>query len=821
MQDRLGSAKYFTKLDLKDGFYNIMIHPDDRHKTAFRTRYGHFEFVVLPMGLTNSPATFMRMMNRIFGSLYDKCVIAYVDDILIYSETLNQHLADVEAVLTLLQSNTLFLKMSKCQFAMNSVDFCGTTLSGLGIHLDNSKLAPLFNTPAPRTIKQLQSLLGICNWFRDFIPEFSLVAAPLTELTKKTTPWLWTPLHQNAMMLLLYRIATAPCLRYFDPDLETFIYTDASLFGLGGWIGQKHTDGIHPIMFWSRKLIAAEIKYHTHERELLALVEITKKARHYLLGHPAIANTDHRALIYLQNQPRLSVRQANWVEHLQQFDIKIEYLPGLFNYLADHLSRNPAFTPKCPKCDGTVDLVNSRGEIMSCDHERVLTSEDDVYTTQSGNATTQLPKPLAIDDDDNTTQSGNATTQLPKPRISVDPIRTEIAARFPKCAGNLKKLEKHWQISEGLLYYNYRLFIPEKFQSDLLHDYHSTPAAGHLGFQKTLNRISKLYYWPTMRVDCYTFTTNCPRCQLTKKSTDPKRALLRPLDIPTEIFHSVHLDFFPAPKNSHNEDNVMVMCDKSSKIIELVPCMKTSTAIDIADLFFKYWLCRGYPLPKIIFSDRDSKFISAFWKQLMVSMGVKLQLPTARHQQTNSTAEHVVKQAKICLRALGRPKMWRDDLPAITFALNSAVHATTGFSPFHLALGLDSSAKNPWQPFANDKSILEKAIASSLHKTDQAETHYNRRATAYKPLAVKDWVLLNREGLNWPPDSNEAKSYLTPKIGPFQIVEAQYFGNSTHHVEDPSCLCPRTTYVLHRLPSRYRRLTLTQTNILKSRRSSR
>jgi hypothetical protein len=190
MQDRLGSAKYFTKLDLKDGFYNILIHPDDRQKTAFRTRYGHFEFVVLPMGLTNSLATFMRMMNRIFGSLYDKCVIAYVDDILIYSETLNQHLADVEAVLTLLQSNTLFLKMSKCQFAMNSVDFCGTTVSGLGIHLDNSKLAPLFNTPAPRTIKQLQSLLGVCNWFRDFTPDFSLVAAPLTELTKKTTPWL-------------------------------------------------------------------------------------------------------------------------------------------------------------------------------------------------------------------------------------------------------------------------------------------------------------------------------------------------------------------------------------------------------------------------------------------------------------------------------------------------------------------------------------------------------------------------------------------------------------------------------------------------------
>ena len=715
MQDRLGSAKYFTKLDLKDGFYNILIHPEDRHKTAFRTRYGHFEFVVLPMGLTNSPGTFMRMMNRIFGLLYDKCVIAYVDDILIYSETYDQHLIDLEAVFTLLQSNTLFLKSAKCQFAMDSVDFCGTTVSSNGIHLDQSKLEPLFNTPAPKTVKQLQSLLGICNWFRDFIPEFSLIAAPLTELTKKDNPWLWTPLHQSSMMLLLYRIATAPCLRYFNPDLETFIYTDASLYGLGGWIGQKHDDGIHPIMFWSRKLIPAEIKYHTHERELLALVEITKKARHYLLGHPAIANTDHRALIFLQSQPRLSVRQANWVEHLQQFDIKIEYLPGIFNFLADCLSRNPEFTPKCPKCDGQVDLVNSKGEIVLIEHEELDNIEEVV----------DLP---------------HDKDELPIPRFSTDPLRIAISKEFPKHAGTAEKLEKHWLLSEGLLYYGNRLFIPTEFRADLLHDNHSTAAAGHLGFQKTLNRIAKLYYWPTMRVDCHEFARNCTRCQLTKKSTAPKRAVLQPLEIPTEAFKSVHLDFFPAPLNSQKEDNVLVIVDKTSKIVELIPCKRTSTAIDIADLFFKNWLCRGYPLPNTIFSDRDSKFISSFWKQLMVSMGVKLALPTARHQQTNSTAEHVVKQAKICLRALGRPNLWQNDLPAIAFALNSAVHSTTGFAPFHLALGLDSTAKNPWHPYSNDKAILDKAISNSLQKTDQAETHYNRKATAYETLSGYYWT---------------------------------------------------------------------------------
>jgi hypothetical protein len=218
-------------------------------------------------------------------------------------------------------------------------------------------------------------------------------------------------------------------------------------------------------------------------------------------------------LIYLQNQPRLSVRQANWVEHLQQFDIKIEYLPGKLNFLADHLSRNPEFIPKCPKCEGTVDLVNSHGKIISCEHDELLIIEKAEISTFDAEI-------------------------FPKPRISTDPIRDAISANFPKCAGTKDNLEKHWRIVDNILYYNYRIFIPTEFQSDLLHDNHSTPAAGHLGFQKTLNQISKIYYWPTMRLDCYNFTKNCDRCQLTKISTDPKRAMLQALDIPTELFAS-------------------------------------------------------------------------------------------------------------------------------------------------------------------------------------------------------------------------------------------------------------------------------------------
>ena len=390
MQERLSSAKFFTKLDLRDGFHNIMLHPDDQHKTAFRTRYGHFEFKVLPFGLCNAPATFTRMMNRIFGDLYDTCIIAYVDDILIYSKTEEDHLRHLDLVFQRLQENKLFLKLSKCAFGKSSVDFCGTTVSSQGVHIDNSKLEALFATPAPTNVKQLQSFLGICNWFRDFIPDFSIIAHCLTELTKKSTPWDWNYNHQTAILILLHKIANAPCLTYFNPELETHVYTDASLYGIGGWIGQTHADEkIHPIAFWSRKLLPAEVNYPTHERELLAIVEMTKRFRHFLLGRTCFVHTDHKALEFLQTQPNLSVRQVNWVDHLQQFDLIIAYLAGPLNHLADYLSRRPDFSPKCPKCSTNMPIVISSIEKLK--NDRNLNNPP-----QSGNATAQI-------------QSGNAT----------------------------------------------------------------------------------------------------------------------------------------------------------------------------------------------------------------------------------------------------------------------------------------------------------------------------------------------------------------------------------------------------------------------------
>jgi hypothetical protein len=241
-----------------------------------------------------------------------------------------------------------------------------------------------------------------------------------------------------------------------------------------------------------------------------------------------ISQTDHKALIYLQNQPKLSIRQANLVEWLQQFNIKIEYLPGLYNFLADHLSRNPEFTPTCPRCQETFTLSRE-------------------------------VKPIEVN---------QSEVVVP---FDTKKIAIEIEKEFPDCAGQPDKLERHWTFTEGLLYYLGKLFIPTSVRIDLLHDHHSVAQAGHLGFQKTLNRLLPLYYWPTMRKDCYNFIKKCDPCQRSKKSNQPTRTILKTLPVPIERFRTVQMDFFPTPRDSAGYNSVMIIVDKlqSSSIYNL------------------------------------------------------------------------------------------------------------------------------------------------------------------------------------------------------------------------------------------------------------
>jgi hypothetical protein len=356
MRDRLVGAEIFTSMDLRDGFYNVRVAAEDVHKTAFRSRYGHFEFLVCPFGLCNSPATFVRMMNRVFGDLYDQYVISYVDDILIYSKTEEEHCRQLEEFLKRMEREDLYAKLVKCRFGQPEVTFCGHLVSKKGIQISPEKIKTVQDFPEPTNVPELQAFLGLTGWLRDFVENYASKALPLTNLLRKKNKWQWASDEKNAVNLLKRAITEAPVLKIFDPGLPTTVHVDASTFAGGGWIGQQHEDGEHPILYWSRKWNGAQLHYHTYEHELMALHDLLLHARPYLIAQQFKVLTDHKALVWINTQPHLNRRQAGWILDLQQFDFLVEHTPGKFNTIADVLSRNPEYAPKCVKCRNPINL---------------------------------------------------------------------------------------------------------------------------------------------------------------------------------------------------------------------------------------------------------------------------------------------------------------------------------------------------------------------------------------------------------------------------------------------------------------------------------
>ena len=346
MFDRLKGAKYFTKLDLKDAYHRIRIRRGDEWKTAFRTRYGHFEYVVMPFGLANAPATFQAYMERSMEGLVDWICIVYMDDILIYGgDTLEEHQECVRQVLQRLRENGLYIKATKCAWAASEVTFLGFVIGRGGIWMEPNRVEAISEWPVPRTLRELQVFLGFINFYRKFIEYFSKVAAPMTELLKRSAAaWEWTESANASFETMKQRFTTAPLLRYFDPELRTKVRTDASGFALGAILLQLHGDRWHPVAYWSRKMKGPEERYLVHDQELLAIVEAAKHWRHYLLSAKETVEmiTDHNNLKYFLSTKKLNGRQARAAEYLSQFDIKIVFEPGKTNP-ADALSRRPDY----------------------------------------------------------------------------------------------------------------------------------------------------------------------------------------------------------------------------------------------------------------------------------------------------------------------------------------------------------------------------------------------------------------------------------------------------------------------------------------------
>ncbi len=346
--DRLRRARVFTKLDLKDAYHRLRIREGDEWKTAFRTRYGHFEYCVMPFGLSNAPATFQAYINHALVGLVDVTCVVYLDDILIYSENPDEHTKAVRQVLERLQQYCLFVNLDKCDFNTDKVEFLGFVISPDGVAMEESRVTAIQNWPIPETTREVQVFLGFANFYRRFIYAYSRVATGLTNILKGGRPFEWTKEAAESFERLQRAFTIAPMLRHFDPVLRIRVETDASGFAIAGILTQLFGEGAesnwHPIAYYSKKMSDAEGRYETHDSELLAIIVAFRTWRHYLAyaRREVVVKTDHNNLKYFMTKRKLNSRQARWAEELAAFDFILEYRAGSKNP-ADGPSRRPDF----------------------------------------------------------------------------------------------------------------------------------------------------------------------------------------------------------------------------------------------------------------------------------------------------------------------------------------------------------------------------------------------------------------------------------------------------------------------------------------------
>ncbi|GBG73266.1 hypothetical protein CBR_g12985 [Chara braunii] len=340
--DRVQGCWYFSTIDLKSGYHQIAIRPEDQHKTAFQTRYGLYEFVVMPFGLCNAPGTFQHAMNRIFHDYLDKFDFVYLDGILIFSRTIEEHVAHLDKVLSLLRQHKFKINGEKCEFGHTRILYLGDKISSEGLKPDDAKVASIRDWPRPQSVTEMRFFLG--GYYCNFVKNYSIVTAPLTDLTRLDTPWEWTNRCEAAFRHLKHGLTHHEVLKLPDPDKVFIVTTDASQYGIGVMLAQQEGPKLRPVEYLPKKMPSQKLAKSTYEKELYAIYKALTHWRHYLLGRFFIVRIDHPTLKWMRTQPVLSDALKRWIEVIAQYDFEPQYLKGEYNNIADTLSHRPDFS---------------------------------------------------------------------------------------------------------------------------------------------------------------------------------------------------------------------------------------------------------------------------------------------------------------------------------------------------------------------------------------------------------------------------------------------------------------------------------------------
>lgn len=744
MKDRLAGAEWFTRLDLPWGFGHIRVREGDEWKTAFRTRYGHFEYQVMPMGLTNAPATFQSMIDHTLRPFLDQFVFVYIDDILIYSKTLKEHRKHVRQVLQKLADANLSVHPEKSEFHVQKTIFLGFEITPGEIRMEPAKVEAVRDWPVPTDQKEVRAFIGYINFYRSFIKGFGKIAKPLHELTGEGNSFVWGERQQQAFEELKGRICEEPVLRMPDFSRPFFLETDASDYAIGAELYQRFDDGRHPVGFFSKKISGPALNYPIHDKELLAIIEAFNEWRPYLSGteEPVDVFTDHRNLRYFKTK-ELSPRQTRWAEFLAPFNFRIHYVKGKENARADALSRRPDH-----KGNEKLDVAP-------------------MFTEKNG----VLEHPLQVWEDVATTYHAEWEGD-----------------QFQANKDDLEPFGDHWAEegvtvkTDGTAWYGEKAFVLPSRQRKCIKHLHGSVLGGHPGIKKTMERVRQHYGFPGMKKRVEEVVRDCTTCTKTKAARHQPYGLLEPLPTPERAWGSISMDFIT--KLPHSEapdgtgtkyDAIWVVVDRLTKWAYFLPWKETTTAEQLSYLFERH-IVSHHGLPDDITSDRDKLFTSKFWQALMKRLDIKSKLSTAFHPQTDGQTERLNQVIEQYLRSYVNFEQddWVDLLPTAQMAYNASKTNTTHVSPFFANYGYDPDLRQGPHPDTPRAAVradrlhdMHRMLKDTLESVrERMGKYYDTHRLEGPRLEEGDKVFLLTKNLR---TKRPSRKLDYKKVGPFKI----------------------------------------------------
>lgn len=778
---RISKAKWFTKFDVPAAFHKIRIAKGDEWLTAFRTRFGLFEWLVTPFGLANAPSTFQRYINWTLRDFLDDFVTAYIDDILIFTDgTLKEHRRHVRTVLQRLRDAGLQIDIDKSEFEVKSTKYLGFIIeAGKGIQMDPAKIRAIQEWQAPSSVKEVRQFLGFANFYRQFIHNYSAIVRPLTNLTQKGIAFLWDETAERAFQSLKNLFVTEPALVPFDPERKTVIETDSSGYANGGTLSQYDDDGrLRTCAYYSRKLNPAECNYEIHDKELLAIIDCMKQweAELISLKDPFTVITDHNNLRYFMRTQRLNERQMRWQIILSRFRFDLIYRPGSQAFRPDALSRRPQDMPK-----------NHDDNRFTYRDRTLLPQEIYVHATLAPRL--RIPTVTAPSHDEQLQTLWNQAEAYDKDYERIKQAVADNLRTFPRDLG-LKVTIADCKIDEqGHLWHRDRQWVPnyEPLRTKIIQQCHDSVLAGHPGHNGTSAILGRMFFWPHMTQDVRRFISNCDKCGANTIWRERRQGLLKPLPVPERIWREISIDFIDKLPNSNNYCHLMVIVDRLSKGVILVP-LKDLSAETVAREFIRFFVSR-HGFPTGIISDRGTQFISEVWAYMCQSMRTERHLSTAWHPQTDGQTERMNAVIEDFLRKHCSyfQTDWSDLLPITEVVINNRIPSSTGVSPFFLTHGYDLEvmdlrgavhgpttrrkerlvAKDIVEKLAQAAELAQTEMAAAQQRMEESANRHRDAAYNYQ-VGDKVWLDLRNIHTDRPSkklDYRHAKFTVLEKVG--------------------------------------------------------